>query len=414
MFADSVMEASSTTGTGSYTLTGAVGASRTFAQDFADGDTITYFVSNLDKTKWEMVTGVLTVGPPRTLTRATILKSSNAGAAISWAVGDVYYVFTIASADALGGMAKGNRAATRPWWVRFGQWLKSSTPAAGYDQLTHYDGTSDIPVGVVNTTSHDVTLYGIPRGYIDGLVTSRNSGTPTTKLDVAAGECLDSTNAVRIKIGSALTKRTGGAWVAGNDANGMGNGLTIANSTWYYVFAVIVNGVHDVYFDTSSGAANKPTGTSYYRLIGFFKTDGSAQIIAFTQDSDFWQWASFGQDISVNNPGTAAVTRTLNAPPGLNVIARIIVSYANLGASGSGAAYISDLATTDVASVPSAGASHTVLAATAAGGVVYANSQIDIRTNTSAQIRSRLSYSDANVQFIISTLGWSWNRGRNS
>ena len=412
MLADSVMEASSTTGTGSYTLTGAVGASRTFAQDFSDGDTVTYFVSNLDKTKWEMVTGVLTIGPPRTLTRATIRKSSNAGAAIDWQVGDVYYVFTIASADILGGMAKGNRASSRPWWVRMGAWLKSSTPASGYDQLNHYDGTSDIPVGVVNTTSHDVTLYGIPRGYIDGLVTSRNSGTPTTKLDIAAGECLDSTNAVRIRLSSALTKRTGGAWAAGNDANGMGNALTIANSTWYYVFAVIVNGVHDVYFDTSVSAANKPSGTSYYRLIGFFRTNGSAEILDFVQMGDYWQWAAPVSDVGATNPGTSAVTRTLTVPTGVNVMANVILGLQNNGAGGNALALLSDLAIPDAA-VGVSGA-QTAYAANSSANVAVDHTPVSVRTNTSAQIRSRLSYSDANVILYIVTYGWTWARGRNS
>jgi len=119
MFADSVMESSSTTGTGSYTLVGAVGYSRTFAQDFLNGDTVAYFVSNLAKTRWEFCTGTLTVGPPRTLTR-TVKKSSNAGAAIDWQASDAYYVFSIASADVLSGLIAGNLAATRPWWVRTG------------------------------------------------------------------------------------------------------------------------------------------------------------------------------------------------------------------------------------------------------------------------------------------------------
>ena len=119
MFADSVMESSSTTGTGSYTLVGAVGYSRTFAQDFANGDTVAYFVSNLAKTRWEFCTGTLTIGPPRTLTR-TVRKSSNAGAAIDWQASDVYYVFSIASADVLAGLIAGNLAAARPWWVRTG------------------------------------------------------------------------------------------------------------------------------------------------------------------------------------------------------------------------------------------------------------------------------------------------------
>jgi hypothetical protein len=130
MFADSVMESSSTTGTGSYTLVGAVGYSRTFAQDFANGDTVAYFVSNLAKTRWEFCTGTLTIGPPRTLTR-TVRKSSNAGAAIDWQASDVYYIFSIASADALGGLLAGNLAMARPWWVRTGaRWLDQAAGLA--------------------------------------------------------------------------------------------------------------------------------------------------------------------------------------------------------------------------------------------------------------------------------------------
>lgn len=131
MLADSVMESSSTTGTGSYTLVGAVGYSRTFAQDFTNGDTVAYFVSNLAKTKWELCTGTLTIGPPRTLGR-TVRKSSNAGAAIDWQASDVYYVFSIASADALAGLLAGNLSATtRPWWVRIGgRWLDSAAGLA--------------------------------------------------------------------------------------------------------------------------------------------------------------------------------------------------------------------------------------------------------------------------------------------
>ena len=130
MFADSVMESSSTTGTGSYTLVGAVGYSRTFAQDFANGDTVAYFVSNLAKTRWEFCTGTLTIGPPRTLTR-TVRKSSNAGAAIDWQASDVYYIFSIASADALAGLLAGNLAVARPWWVRTGaRWLDQAAGLA--------------------------------------------------------------------------------------------------------------------------------------------------------------------------------------------------------------------------------------------------------------------------------------------
>lgn len=169
MIADGVIEGSSTTGTADYTLTGAVGAGRTFNQDFANGETIEFVASTPDKTSWEQGLGVLDHGPPRTLTRATVLKSSNSGAKIDWQVGQTYYVFSIASADALGGMMKGNRASTRPWWVRWGWWLKTSTPAAGFDQITFQDGagdSGDVPVGVVDTGNHTIEFAYMPAGAI--------------------------------------------------------------------------------------------------------------------------------------------------------------------------------------------------------------------------------------------------------
>jgi hypothetical protein len=122
MFADGVIESSSTTGTGSYELVAAVGSGRRFQQDFGDGAEVAFYATSLDKTKWEYGTGVLTVGPPCTLTRASIKKSSNAGAKIDWQATDQYLVYSIASADVLAGHMAGNLAETRPWWVRTGAW----------------------------------------------------------------------------------------------------------------------------------------------------------------------------------------------------------------------------------------------------------------------------------------------------
>jgi len=77
---------------------------------------------------------------------------------------------------------------------------------------------------------------------LGGLTTSRASATTLT---VAAGKCNDSTNTSgsTIYLPSGMTKSTAGAWASGNNSNGMGNGLTIANSTWYHVFAIINAGV---------------------------------------------------------------------------------------------------------------------------------------------------------------------------
>lgn len=149
MFSDSVIESSATTGTGTYTLSGAVFSGQSFAQGFPSGGTVGFFAQTADKTKWEFGYGVLTIGPPRTLTRATILKSSNAGSAIDWQVSDTYYVFSIASADALAGLMAGSLATSRPWWVRQGgKWLDYTAGLATswIDYL--YSGSANVRVGL--------------------------------------------------------------------------------------------------------------------------------------------------------------------------------------------------------------------------------------------------------------------------
>lgn len=83
--ADFVKESTATTGVGTYTLSGvaAAGGFRTFASAFTNGDVVEYAVT--DGVNREVGTGVYSAG---TLTRGTILSSTNAGAAVNWSAGD--------------------------------------------------------------------------------------------------------------------------------------------------------------------------------------------------------------------------------------------------------------------------------------------------------------------------------------
>lgn len=253
-------------------------------------------------------------------------------------------------------------------------------------------------------------LSNIPAGlifnYIAGMGLSNDSGTPNSILDISEGVCADSTNAQMISLG-AFTKSTGGSWTAGTGNNGMGNGLTIAISTWYHVFAIINSNVPDVYFDTSVTAANKPVGTTLFRRIGSFKTDSSAHILAFVQDGSLFEWAASILDVSATNPPNTAVMRTLNVPPGVNV--RAIVNVMNLQNSSVFQTYVSDPAVNDEAASTSAAPLASVYpgSGTTAGAV----GPVMVRTNTSAQIRSRCSTTGGSDILRIATLGWIDNRG---
>lgn len=84
---DLVWETSTTTGTGAFTLGGAKSVEyRTFSgAGMANGDTIYYSARNPSTSEWEVGLGTWNTGG--TLSRTTILASSNAGAAVTFSAG---------------------------------------------------------------------------------------------------------------------------------------------------------------------------------------------------------------------------------------------------------------------------------------------------------------------------------------
>jgi hypothetical protein len=82
--ADRVKEVTTTTGTGVYTLGGAVDGFQAFSAVTVDTDTVYYAIT--DDTDWEV--GIGTIGGTQTtLARTTILSSSNSDSAVNWGAG---------------------------------------------------------------------------------------------------------------------------------------------------------------------------------------------------------------------------------------------------------------------------------------------------------------------------------------
>ena len=91
IFADRVKETSETTGTGTLDLEGASTGFLTFVQGIGDANRCYYVIS--DGTQFEVGIGTVTAAATDTLSRNTILQTSNNDtAAISWGEGirDVY------------------------------------------------------------------------------------------------------------------------------------------------------------------------------------------------------------------------------------------------------------------------------------------------------------------------------------
>ena len=100
MFADRVKETTTTTGTGTVNLGGAAtGGFITFVSGIGTGNRCYYCIQLTSANEWEVGIGTVTSGVPDTLTRTTVLASSNAGALVSFSAGTKDVFNTIAADD---------------------------------------------------------------------------------------------------------------------------------------------------------------------------------------------------------------------------------------------------------------------------------------------------------------------------
>lgn len=92
-YAPRVKETTTTTGTGTYSLGGAVTGFQGFVAGIGDSNTVCYCCT--DGTDWEIGVGTVTDSSTDTLSRTTIMDSSNSGSEVDWgsATKDVFCIF---------------------------------------------------------------------------------------------------------------------------------------------------------------------------------------------------------------------------------------------------------------------------------------------------------------------------------
>jgi hypothetical protein len=267
-----------------------------------------------------------------------------------------------------------------------------------------------------NSTKIATTEYvdrAIPlRGYIDGLImsTAGSSGT----MSIAAGKASDSTGVFTLSLAASISKTTS-AWAVGTGNGGLDTGA-IANSTWYYFYLIRRpdTGVVDVVFSTNSTSPTLPTNYTQFRYIGAGLTNGSAQWVKFSQDNDEFLWDAAVIDVDTVNPGTSAVTRTISVPRGRKMMAILTVGLYG-GTNSNFGCVISSLDVSDQTPQVSGTAAlsgFSTLNGSLSGIWIFAEQMV--RTNTSAQVRSRMSLSGASDRLALTTRGWIDTRGRNA
>lgn len=298
--------------------------------------------------------------------------------------------------------------------------VASAAPSPAFQGMLWFDTVGTVLK--VHTGATFVTLgtttTPLPLRHLGGLNESNNAVDPTNDIDIAVGAAVDDDSTAIMQLTSTLTKRLDAAWAVGTNQGGLDTGA-IAASTWYYVWLIQRSdtGVVDALFSLSSSAPTLPTSYDRKRRIGSVRTDGAVAIRPFRNTGDWWLWKTPTLDVTLTNPGAAAVLSAMMIPPGF----RVIVYYTarlNRGANDAGVArvYISSPDQDDQAPSSTAAPLATLELPLLNGGANRAQAMtvgnLEVWSDVSAQIRTRFNASDADDELLLVTNGYMDRRGR--
>lgn len=265
------------------------------------------------------------------------------------------------------------------------------------DIMPYVSDPGGSPVTKKTLVSSLIQEQALPTWFKYGLTLSNNGSDATNDIDIAVGNCRDSTDAANMILASALTKRLDAAWAVGTNQGGLDTG-SIANTT-YHVWLIKRSdtGVVDALFSTSATAPTMPANYDYKRRIGSILRV-SAAILPFVQTGNKFMLKTPLKDVDTGSQSNSSVTYTLDfIPTGIEVESIIWIGAYTTGASSN--AYVRSLTAADVACTnPDAINLRDSSAGNGNGAIV------NIMTNTSAQIAVRAG--GALTAFYITVHGW--------
>jgi len=128
---DRVKETSTSTGTGTFDLDGAVTGFDTFVAGIADANTTYYAIFHQGTAEWEVGLGTVTDATPDTLARTTVITSSNSDSAVTFTAGTKDVFCTLPASKAVYLDASGD-----PVGVSGGQITDETKTFSNYSVLT--------------------------------------------------------------------------------------------------------------------------------------------------------------------------------------------------------------------------------------------------------------------------------------
>jgi hypothetical protein len=210
VLANRVQETTTTTGTGTITLAGAVSGYQSFAV-IGNGNTTYYTITS--GSAWEVGIGTYT-SAGTTLARTTILASSAAGAAITLA--GTSNVFADYPADRA--VSTDNTATLTNKTLSLEAYSTAATVTAGTNAQGQGPLTNDI--NIITTTATNPSGVTLPTAFVGARITVINKGTNTVNIYPASGAAIN-------------TSATNAAISCAQDASV--TFVAISTTTWYTV-----------------------------------------------------------------------------------------------------------------------------------------------------------------------------------
>jgi hypothetical protein len=160
---DRVKETSTTTGTGTLDLSGAVSGFQTFVAGVGNGNTTYYAIVNRDEAEWETGLGTVTDASTDTLARTTVIASSNSDSAVDFSAGtkDVFVTLPaskVASLDTNNNLTIGSGSAGVDYTLTF-DGADSDGVLTWMEDEDLFKFSDAINVGV-DDAGHDVKFFG--------------------------------------------------------------------------------------------------------------------------------------------------------------------------------------------------------------------------------------------------------------
>ena len=294
---DRVQETSTTTGTGTLTLAGAVTQFQTFSAAIGNGNTTYYTIYNAGGSDWEV--GIGTVGAG-TLSRDTVLASSNAGAAVSFT--GTLYVFCDYPAtkavyqDAIGTTTVGQLATSA---------TSSTTPVLSYNASnSNYAGGATVAGTYLQTVLQNKSGTA---GASTNFAVSNDLGTDSTYY----GEFGMNSSVFSSGTPADFFSINNGIYYSGHDGDvtlGSGNGFKT-----YLAWGTTGQSAHVINVTGAIGLNTSITGSTNFGTSGQVLTSGGSAA------TPTWTTPATGTVTSVT--GTAPVVSSGGATPAISMAA---------------------------------------------------------------------------------------------